>query len=119
MTSTMTPRPWSPPRGRGSTAVRTVSLTETQAAVLTSLCEGKDYAGIGADLGIRPDTTKAHMKAVIKALGARDRLHAAVLAISGRVQVEIRPAPVRGAAVGHYVREDGTLGRVPSYRPRP
>lgn len=79
---------WTPPTFDGKPV--DVELTPQQAAVLHHLCRGLGNRAIGGELHVTEDTVKTHMKGVIAALQADDRLHAAVLAITGQVQVFIR-----------------------------
>lgn len=78
---------WRPQPYAGTS--RDVHLTARQADVLAALCAGDSNSDIGVALGLAEDTVKSHVRAVIAALGADDRLHAAVLALTGRVRVLI------------------------------
>ncbi len=82
--------------------------------VLDSLCEGKSNKQIGTDWGISEDTVKTHLKRLFGALGAADRLHAVVLALSGSVDVRMKPATGRWAERD----ETATLSHSSPYPPR-
>lgn len=66
------------------------NLTTMQGQVLTCICMGLSNRGVADQLHIAEDTAKTHAKAVLAALHADDRLHAAVLALTGQVRVVIR-----------------------------
>lgn len=91
----MTPRenppqltPWRCPRvGDQQIAV---TLTPRQADILTCLCKGLSNRQIAEHLFVTEDTVKSHVKAVLNALQARDRAHAAVLVLTGQVVPFVR-----------------------------
>ncbi len=80
--------PWEPPSKEGEARVVAV-LTPRQANILTALCEGLSNAAIGECLGLSEGAVKNRLKPIYAALGARDRTHAVVLALRGRVDVKI------------------------------
>lgn len=92
----MTVTPWKPPTFRG--VARTVRLSPMRADTLECLCRGMANKDIADALLICENTVKTHVKDLIKALGARDRLHAAVLALTGQVRIEVGAAHERRAA---------------------
>lgn len=87
--TTAGPIPWTPP-ALAVTEPPIVVLTRRQAAVLEQLCHGHGNQAIARALYITEDTVKAHVKAVMATLGARDRTHAVVLALTGQVRVLVR-----------------------------
>ena len=56
-------------------------LTPREREVLGLLAEGRSNRSIAAELGISEGTVKAHVKAVLRKLGAESRVAAAVLAV--------------------------------------
>ena len=76
-----------PPVPEGQAAV---TLTPRQAEVLYGLCEGLSNDQITRRLYVSEDTVKSHVKAVLRALKARDRTQAAVYVLTGRVVVFVR-----------------------------
>jgi DNA-binding CsgD family transcriptional regulator len=61
-------------------ASRTVELTPRQHQVLRLLGDGQTTGNIASELGIAEETARNHIKAVLRALGARSRLEAVVAA---------------------------------------
>ncbi|MDX6482286.1 MAG: hypothetical protein QOE95_57, partial [Gaiellaceae bacterium] len=59
---------------------RAVELTPRQRQVLQLLGDGRTTVTIASDLGIADETARNHIKAVLRALGARSRLEAVVAA---------------------------------------
>ncbi|MDQ5820071.1 MAG: LuxR C-terminal-related transcriptional regulator [Actinomycetota bacterium] len=57
-----------------------VELTPRQYEVLRLLGEGRTTGKVASDLGIAEETARNHIKAVLRALGARSRLEAVVAA---------------------------------------
>lgn len=92
----MTVTPWRPPTFTGQP--RTVRLSAMRADTLECLCRGMTNRGIGDALLITEDTVKSHIRHVLRTLGAHDRLHAAVLVLTGQVRVEVGDAHERRAA---------------------
>jgi len=60
--------------------LKAVELTPRQRQVLRLLGEGRTTVTIASDLGIADETARNHIKAVLRALGARSRLEAVVAA---------------------------------------
>ncbi|MGB0847691.1 MAG: response regulator [Thiolinea sp.] len=56
------------------------SLTPQQATILTLICRGKLNKQIAFDLSIAETTVKAHLTAIMRKLGVRNRIQAALLA---------------------------------------
>jgi DNA-binding NarL/FixJ family response regulator len=71
-----------PPRlaGEAAAAPSTLGLTERQSDVLRLLAEGKPNKTIARELDISEATVKVHLVAVFRALGARNRTEAVVIA---------------------------------------
>jgi DNA-binding NarL/FixJ family response regulator len=93
----MTPtRPWRPPTLASGNPV--TSITERQADVLAGICHGHSNSEIGSRLRITEDTVKSHVKAILRALAARDRANAAALASSGQITVHVRDTSAWRAA---------------------
>lgn len=67
-----------------------VEIGPRQAAVLTHLCRGLANRRIGRELHITEDTVKTHVRHLLAEFGARDRMHLAVLAVTGQVEVRIK-----------------------------
>jgi PAS domain S-box-containing protein len=59
---------------------KAVELTPRQRQVLQLLGDGRTTVTIASDLGIADETARNHIKAVLRALGARSRLEAVVAA---------------------------------------
>jgi DNA-binding NarL/FixJ family response regulator len=59
----------------------TEALTEREIDVLSKVMKGWSNREIATHLWISPETAKSHMTNVLGKLGARDRTHAAVLAL--------------------------------------
>lgn len=57
------------------------TLTKREIEVLRLVAGGNSNQRVGAELGLREDTIKAHMKAILLKLGARDRTHAVMIAM--------------------------------------
>jgi DNA-binding NarL/FixJ family response regulator len=64
-------------------------FSRREGEVLAKLISGLDNKSIADQLCIAEETVKSHMKAIFRKLGARDRAHAAALALG----VAIPPAP--------------------------
>lgn len=68
-------------------------LTPRQRDVLSLLIKGKSNKEIARDLGIAEATTKIHVVALLRAMGARNRTEAAYKAgIGGTVNVDEQPS---------------------------
>jgi len=71
------------------------SLTPQQATILTLICRGKLNKQIAFDLSIAETTVKAHLTAIMRKLGVRNRIQAALLAnqvnFSTLIEKEIIP----------------------------
>lgn len=65
----------------GEARVRPFGLTVQQMRVLELLTRGLTNREIGAELGISEHTVKTHLTHVTRKLSARDRAHAAVIAL--------------------------------------
>lgn len=63
-------------RGGGAPAPQSVRLTERQSDVLARIATGKSNKEIARDLNLSPATVKAHIAAIILALGATNRTDA-------------------------------------------
>ena len=74
------------------TAPDAVSLTPSQAEVLTALCHGLSNAEIGHRLFITENTVRVHMRHLRRKFAAHDRSHVAGLAMSGQVPIDIDDA---------------------------
>lgn len=71
---------------------RVVELTPVRADCLECICRGLDTDDIARQLHVTRNTVKVHVRDVLAALGARDRLQAAVLVWSGEVLIDVVPA---------------------------
>lgn len=60
-------------------------LSARELDVLRLVAEGNPNKRIGADLGVTEDTVKAHVRSIMRKLGARDRTHAVTLAYRGGI----------------------------------
>jgi DNA-binding NarL/FixJ family response regulator len=69
------------PRHLHATGLGAESLTEREADVLRLVAEARSNAEIAQELYIGEATVKTHVSNVLQKLGARDRVHAAVLAL--------------------------------------
>lgn len=87
--------PWRPPR---TDTPPTVVITVRQAQVLSLICLGMSNAEIGRRLYLSLDTVKTFCKRLFRALGARNRAHAAALACSRQVLIVVTDNPWRRAA---------------------
>ena len=56
------------------------SLTGRELQVLARLCRGHSSRQIGKDLGISPRTVDAHVRHILRKLGASNRLEAVAIA---------------------------------------
>lgn len=86
---------WLPPRLTDHT--RPVVLTRREAVILTRLCEGLSNQQIARVEHVAVDTVKTQVRAILLRLGARDRVHAAVMAVTGQVDITVQKT-LRGAA---------------------
>ncbi|MCK0141810.1 response regulator transcription factor [Aliiroseovarius sp. F20344] len=59
----------------------TTGLSRRELQILTSLCEGQQNKEIAHMFGIQEVTVKMHMRAIINKLGAKNRTHAAMIAL--------------------------------------
>lgn len=85
----MTPHlPWRPPTLVAGAPVAVI--TTRQADVLAGIAHGHTNTDIARRLGIEEDSVKSHCKNLFRALGARNRAHAAALACSGQVTVIVK-----------------------------
>jgi DNA-binding NarL/FixJ family response regulator len=78
---------WQPPARPGPP--RTAEITPQMAVVLSLLCLGLNNREIARRLFVTVDTVKTHMRRLYAAIGARDRVDAVGLALSGQVQFRI------------------------------
>jgi DNA-binding NarL/FixJ family response regulator len=104
---------WRPAPALG--APRVVELSPMLVNVLDSLCEGKSNKQVKDDWGISEDTVKTHIKRLLRALDARDRLHAAVLVWSGAVEIRRKPVDPRWAKPPARTRPAEALTAVGEY----
>jgi DNA-binding CsgD family transcriptional regulator len=79
--------PWEPPPAPDEPPV--VTLTARQGEVFDLLCEGLSGPEIAARLGTSEETVRTLSKRTRIALGARNGVHAVVLALSGQVVVKV------------------------------
>jgi DNA-binding NarL/FixJ family response regulator len=63
---------------------RLETLTAKEHEVLALIARGRSNEEIGRDLFISEGTVKTHVAAILRKLGVRDRVQAAVLAVEGR-----------------------------------
>lgn len=61
-------------------AARMADLTPKQARILELICEGKLNKEIAYDLSLAETTVKAHVTAMLRKLGAKNRTHAVLIA---------------------------------------
>jgi DNA-binding NarL/FixJ family response regulator len=66
-------------------------LSPRQSEVLALIEEGYTDKEIARQLALHPETVKVHAKAVLRRMGARNRTHAAVMAVRAR----LAPAELR------------------------
>lgn len=66
-------------------AHRAESLTPRERDVLRVLCQGRSNRQISRELALSETTVKTHISSIMTKLGARDRLHAVVLAFTFRL----------------------------------
>ena len=57
------------------------SLTKRELEVLRHVADGNSNQRVGDQLGLKEDTVKAYMKAILQKLHARDRTHAVTIAL--------------------------------------
>lgn len=57
------------------------ALSKREVEVLRHVADGNSNQRVGACLGLREDTIKAHMKTILQKLHARDRTHAVTIAL--------------------------------------
>jgi len=74
------------------------SITVRQAQILAGIALGHTNVEIADRLVLSEDTVRTHVKSLLKALGARNRAHAAALACSGQLEVHVRGDYQRSAA---------------------
>lgn len=91
----MTTRLWTPPVLR-DTGLE-VALTLRQAEVLTGICRGHGADRIAHDLGLHTETVKTHAKLMYRRLEASCAAHAAALACTGQVRLQVPSQPWRRA----------------------
>ena len=61
------------------------SLTPREFEILRHLAEGQSNKEIGRDLGITDGTVKLHVRSILRKLGVRSRVEAAVIAVEERI----------------------------------
>ena len=88
-------RRWHPPPAPPNPPA--VVISERQADVLAGITVGLTNWQISRRLNVTEDTVKCHVRAVLAALNARNRAHAAVLACTGAVDIHVHDNE-RGAA---------------------
>jgi DNA-binding NarL/FixJ family response regulator len=72
------------------------SLTRREREVLAELAQGLDNRSIADRLFISEETVKTHVKSILRKLGARDRVHAVVMALGQQLRQQARTgAPAR------------------------
>jgi DNA-binding NarL/FixJ family response regulator len=81
-----TPRPQGPARPDPGWA-----LTRREREVLAELAQGLDNRSIADRLFISEETVKTHVKSILRKLGARDRVHAVVMALGQQLRQQARP----------------------------
>ncbi|MBO9626779.1 MAG: response regulator transcription factor [Microbacterium sp.] len=74
------PRLGAMPESDAATASVTAALTERELEVFLALARGLTNAEIGEELFVSESTVKTHVGRVLAKLGARDRIHAVILA---------------------------------------
>ena len=84
--------PWQPPPAEPGQP-RQVVVTALRAEALTLLCEGLDYATIATRLQVTDSAAKERVRKAVRAIGARDRAHATVLLLTGRIVVKVAQPP--------------------------
>ena len=57
------------------------TLTRRQRQILQLVADGHSTSGTAKRLGLSAETVRAHTKAILARLGARDRVHAVAIAI--------------------------------------
>ncbi len=97
--STFTPDGYVPPSGRkdvrGATepVARLADLTSKQARILELICEGKLNKQIAYELSIAETTVKAHVTAMLRKLGAKNRTQAVLIANKASFASILRDKP--------------------------
>lgn len=76
---------WTPPKlaDPGHTAV----ITARQADILAGICHGHTHGQIATRIGVSEQAVRHTAMRLFRALGARERAHAAALACSGQLTV--------------------------------
>ncbi len=93
-------RRWIPPQIAKTLAehVTDASLTNRELQVLDRVAEGRSNKLIAHELGITPDTVKAHVKSILFKLQAADRTHAVTIALRrGFMQMQALEAGHEGS----------------------
>jgi DNA-binding CsgD family transcriptional regulator len=67
-----------------------IELPARQVDVLRLMCMALDDEQIAGRLRISKNTVKSHVKAVLRTMGARDRLHAVVMVLCGAVRINLK-----------------------------
>lgn len=95
--TTLDPRVGSAPRPAGQARHDPGwSLTRREREVLAELAQGLDNRSIADRLFISEETVKTHVKSILRKLGARDRVHAVVMALGQQLRQQARAgAPQR------------------------
>lgn len=97
---------------------RPVRITDAQLRVLESLCQGHSTRMIMRDWGIAEDTVKTHVRRLLAATGARDRVHLLALVLGNQVRVRVAPPHAAGIVHTQSGRAlTGTLGHARRYPP--
>lgn len=99
--SSFTPAGYVPPQNRkearqlAEPVARLADLTTKQARILELICEGKLNKQIAYELSIAETTVKAHVTALLRKLGAKNRTQAVLIANKASFAAILRDRPKR------------------------